>query len=653
MKELTSKDLATIFAYRDEGQTLESRLTSLNVLADLPPVFKQFIEYIEALPSLSISERSTHCEPSKSRNKNNLSRALFIGEALAFAGLINVGKNDDYFVLEQKVMTTVDNCTNLLVWDVSDKDDGSRYSGAKTSYIAMLDQHSATSISLDSKNPASMAPFAYLLYARCIETMGGELKERYEEYRKQLNVLNFEEAYKQFMLSVDDVYWSYLLDFLCFTPYDNPTLQLFLETNLNKPQYSPSEPVLHSNLSDMIFFKEGEEDSSQEDVEVEEDNKNHPSNWLGELALHSYELDPEALQLKEDNDRWLLEHNIKMDEMTRQVARAFLADDPAHEIFLVEFFGQSGSGKSTRARMVAGILGLPYRIFSAHADMEKSDITGEFIPRSDDKSFVVDEFIKTLPTYDEMIAIPDLCYLQITGNPWRKNEEITTDDAINAYNKAVEAYKTVHASNTKDDGFVYRKSQIVKGFTEPCITEIQELTNARPEAMVPLNAAFEEKRLELGTGEIIYKHPMSKFIITSNDGYLGTGDLTQSITSRISMRIPLDTPEQNELTEAIMSEFNLERHERDVVYEMAGIVKKIESYIEKERLTGMVDRRALKSWVYLTMINGDPYTQGKVAVITLADKNKEVRQFLTETFLDQSIFKERRFRNYKIIRKAN
>lgn len=142
------------------------------------------------------------------------------------------------------------------------------------------------------------------------------------------------------------------------------------------------------------------------------------------------------------------------------------------DIYSLMFIGDSGTGKSTSARVLPARCGIPYTSINFSVNIEESDIIGSMIPNT----------MKTTPEEPEFV--------------WQ--DGVLTRAVRNGY----------------------------------CII-LEEINFARPGVLGKLNSLLDENRqIDLPTGEVLIAHPNFRIIATCNVAYEGTNRFNKALINR-------------------------------------------------------------------------------------------------------------------------
>lgn len=142
------------------------------------------------------------------------------------------------------------------------------------------------------------------------------------------------------------------------------------------------------------------------------------------------------------------------------------------DIYSMVFVGESGTGKSTAARVIPHRCGIPYISINFSVNIEESDLFGAMYP-----------------------------------NPYKKSAD--------------------------DPEFTWQDGIITKAVRNGYCVILEELNFARPGVLGKLNSLLDENRqVDLSNGEIVRAHPNFRIIATCNIAYEGTNRFNKALINR-------------------------------------------------------------------------------------------------------------------------
>ena len=141
-------------------------------------------------------------------------------------------------------------------------------------------------------------------------------------------------------------------------------------------------------------------------------------------------------------------------------------------LYSMAFIGESGTGKSTAARVIPARCGIPYLSVNFSVNIEEADLFGSMVPNA-------------------------------------------------------------KKSKPEDPEFVWTDGVITKAVRYGYCVILEEINFARPGVLGKLNSLLDENRqIDLSTGEIVRAHPNFRIIATCNIAYEGTNRFNKALINR-------------------------------------------------------------------------------------------------------------------------
>ena len=249
------------------------------------------------------------------------------------------------------------------------------------------------------------------------------------------------------------------------------------------------------------------------------------------------------------------------------------------------------------SRILSGLLGLVYDIITCNPDMEIFDFIGQIYPNTANKALDFNGVRKEmgLPSVSDIMMDPESSFIKIykrrpTGNV---DEGELIEMMINLVNKRV-------AKRLEGKDYKYVEGPLTKAIRYGYAVEIQEIGIVkRAGVAVGLNALLETGRnafITLPTGETLKKHKNAVIIFTSNNGYVGTANLNQSVLSRMGDVRYFQNEKANVMVERtlkIVPDF----YSKDMLKEMAEVIQDINAYCQDKGIDdGVCGQRELNNW---------------------------------------------------------
>lgn len=289
---------------------------------------------------------------------------------------------------------------------------------------------------------------------------------------------------------------------------------------------------------------------------------------------------------------------LDIPEWTRSAAKyAKLSSKYPEPIRTFFFVGPAGCGKSIGSRILSGLLGLVYDIITCNPDMEIFDFIGQIYPNTGNKALDFNAVRKemNLPSTSDIMLDPESAYIQIHRAAPKGNidEGALIEDMISLVNEEV-------AKRLEGKDYIYVEGPLTKAIRYGYAVEVQEIGIVkRAGVAVGLNAILESGKnafITLPTGETIKKHKNAVIIFTSNNGYVGTANLNQSVLSRMGDVRYFQNEKQSVMVERALKAVP-DFYNKDVLTQMAGIIEQINKYcLDKGIDDGVCGQRELNNW---------------------------------------------------------
>jgi len=283
--------------------------------------------------------------------------------------------------------------------------------------------------------------------------------------------------------------------------------------------------------------------------------------------------------------------------------------------------GEPGSGKTTAAKMVAGLLGLPYLVLSCSAGSDELTVLGGVLPKTedDDHDGIVGWQAKT--TVKEILFEPELAYQKLTG---------ATIQGISS-EQVFQWIVTNTALLKQDNKFEAVASPLVKALSRGWLVEVQEPTLIMNPGVLPKLNSFLEDNVIVTDSGATYTRNGGVCIITTNVNCAGCTPLNASVQSRFTHVYEMDLPSQQQLKSRIKAELKFK--EDAVLKLMIRCVTDINNYLNNNMIyDGAAGYRELRNWVLAYMydiaVKGDGYESAISTVINKATSQIEYKEDL-------------------------
>lgn len=287
--------------------------------------------------------------------------------------------------------------------------------------------------------------------------------------------------------------------------------------------------------------------------------------------------------------------------------------------------GSAGVGKSTDAQIIAQVLGYPYYFFTCGPDTDELSLVASMVPNTrKDK-----ERALSFPTCEDMLMDPASALKEMTGE---YQCGISREEAFSEILSAV--YEQGRQAAGKEKDFTMVESSIITGCKGPSVVEIQEPTVIeRPAALVKLNSLLDDTAaITLLNGEVIYRHPETIIILTTNLNYAGCRNFNESVLSRVQF-----VQHRKDMTVEQMVQRASRRTgftDMELLREMAEISLEIRRHIHEEEIQGgLCDYREYEGWIWSFVAKGNILDAAQDTIVGKASMDSEDREEIMEIYV--------------------
>ena len=287
--------------------------------------------------------------------------------------------------------------------------------------------------------------------------------------------------------------------------------------------------------------------------------------------------------------------------------------------------GGAGIGKTTDARIIAQVLGVPYYCFTCGPETDEMALLASVVPNMGKKPEPRQDF----PVFEDMEIDPASALARMTGS-----YEAGIESGI-AFQKILDAaYRKGYEAAKAEKDFVMVESEIIRACREPSVIEIQEPSSIeKPGTLTRLNSLFDDgAATSLLTGEVVKRNPQTVVIMTTNLTYIGCQMFNESVLSRMNQiqhRGELST-EQMVIRAVRKTNFQ----ETEVLEKMAAAVQKIHEHLLREEIQGGVcGYREFENWIWGYIASGDIIESAADAVLSKAALLEEDRAELMNAYV--------------------
>lgn len=252
--------------------------------------------------------------------------------------------------------------------------------------------------------------------------------------------------------------------------------------------------------------------------------------------------------------------------------------------------GPKGTGKTSDAKMLAALLGIPYTKYTCFSDMDSASVTGGIYPVLDENKPVY------FPSDDEFFFDPAGCYEKITGKTLSPEEKmnISEEDARLAF--ATECEKRASNKKNSEPEYVFHPSEFVKAFENGWLIEIQEPTViSDPGVLMILNSALEKDGIINLPHKNIHRHPETIVVITTNRDYEGCRPLNQALRDRFNISKKVKLPSKEEQISRLKAATHCTNNA--MLENLVSASKSLNEFLHNEGINDTVSLRGMQDFV--------------------------------------------------------
>lgn len=315
-----------------------------------------------------------------------------------------------------------------------------------------------------------------------------------------------------------------------------------------------------------------------------------------------------------------LPENYDVPEEVSDILEAVL--DTPMRVFMSA--GESGTGKTTNARMVAQMLGLPYYSFTCGEGTDEVDLVSSMIPNIGGNKA---EETAAFPTYEDMMMDPASALERVTGI---YEDEIDKETAFQEILSHI--YQKGYQSGQGEKDYIMVESSIVTGCRRPSVIEIQEPSViTKPGTLVRLNGLLDDgASITLTSGEVVRRNQETVILLTTNMGYRGCKGFNESVLSRMRMVLYSDPLTSEEMVYRIQKKVTV--LEPGMLKKMADAVCAVQKHCRTEMITGGVcGYREYEDWVWAYLVQKDVRKAALRTIVAKAAPEEEEREEIYKT----------------------
>lgn len=200
-------------------------------------------------------------------------------------------------------------------------------------------------------------------------------------------------------------------------------------------------------------------------------------------------------------------------------------------LYSMLFIGDSGTGKSTAARVIPYLCGMPYISINFSVNLEESDIFGSMIPN-------------------------------------------------------------IQKSTPNDPEFVWEDGILTKAIRNGYVAILEEINFARPGVLGKLNSLLDDiRQIDLPTGEIVKAHPNFRVIATCNIAYEGTNRMNKALINRFQDVTKFDNPTRDEMLKIIQARTGYKDIQK--IAKVYSVYEALKKYSDEQNLNLIISLRQM------------------------------------------------------------
>ena len=304
-------------------------------------------------------------------------------------------------------------------------------------------------------------------------------------------------------------------------------------------------------------------------------------------------------------------HGIVLSKETKEIATTvkLLSKDSATVPLNFLMLGEPGSGKTTAAKNVAGLLGIPYATLTCSANMDEDSLFGTLLPVTDDVKDRNGEKVGDLKTLLSEISEEDLAFApEMVAKKIGAKGDTLKDILSTVLEKAEE--------NGANKEYHYVPSPVVDIYEHGGVLELQEPASVKDVSVLTAlyNVLEPGSSMTTPTGRRILRHPNCVVIITSNHE---KRELSDAFVSRMFDSYRVDLPDKKVMVERVKKKTGFS--DKQLLSQMADVILELHDYRQQNSFSGgSCGMRELENWARKCLIAMQ--TPGQTLDLTIVKK---------------------------------
>lgn len=317
-----------------------------------------------------------------------------------------------------------------------------------------------------------------------------------------------------------------------------------------------------------------------------------------------------------------LPENMQVGEYAHDILSA-IVESPFRKFMIT---GNSGTGKTTDAQIIAQVLGVPYFALNCGPETDENALVAGIYPNS--KKVPSNNIV--FPSLREFVTDPIQTLQNVTD---KVNGTISKSDAFRTLLESI--YQMGYRQAKEEGDFVMQESEILRGCRMPSVIEIMEASLIiEPGTLGKLNRLLDDSRkMDLLYGEVVERHPNAIFMITTNLNYIANREFDFSVVSRMNKVQHRKNLTEEELVNR--AAYRTGCKDTEALRQMAKILTRLDDIMKEEYgKQGVCGYREYENWVYEYMRLQNLVRAAEDTVLAKLTTDEEERDMLRKVCLE-------------------